>query len=311
VPSHINAWLDCFPSALARYLPGTKFSAPTVEILSLNIPLAYLNRITPSARFAPYWNSQHKPHVKDRATLGTAVALVYSAVRVPSMETIAIPYRITELCEISCDVASNREATLFRPPEDSIMYRMLIKTAWYSDQGFQNTAHAVRYSFNERASGKANCSCGAPVCAPPVNVYMGWSDLCKGKPMTVPSEFRVETDSVGSMSLPSDVLFGIQTARAVENFPIAGVLLSHFPSLITALARVKHAAAQANADLGTLPHQKAAAIIEVFTEIAAGQHQEHFIVDVIQGGAGTSTNMNANEVIANLALQKLGHPIGA
>nr|WP_319948681.1 aspartate ammonia-lyase [uncultured Shimia sp.] len=122
---------------------------------------------------------------------------------------------------------------------------------------------------------------------------------------------RLETDGIGEMKLPAGAVHGIQTARAKENFPITGVPLSHFPSLVNALAMVKWVAADTNAELGQMANDKSDPIIEVCREITLGQHHAHFSVDMMQGGAGTSTNMNANEVIANLALAKLGHPFGA
>ncbi len=122
---------------------------------------------------------------------------------------------------------------------------------------------------------------------------------------------RTETDSIGSVELPASCLYGIQTERARRNFQITGIPLSKYPSLVTALAMVKSAAAQANLELGGLVAHKARAIVETCDEIIAGQHHQHFVLDVIQGGAGTSTNMNANEVIANLALAKLGHAPGS
>ena len=124
------------------------------------------------------------------------------------------------------------------------------------------------------------------------------------------TDCRVETDSLGQMRLPKEAAYGIQTARALENFPITDVPVSHFPDLVQALAMVKKAATLANRDLGTLPDRIAAPIITVCDEIIAGQHHAHFVVDMIQGGAGTSTNMNANEVIANLALSRMGHAFG-
>lgn len=123
-------------------------------------------------------------------------------------------------------------------------------------------------------------------------------------------QYRTETDSIGDIDLPFNCLFGIQTERARRNFPITGVPLSQFPNLVISLAMVKSAAAQANGELGGITSAKARAIVNVCDEIIEGQHHEHFVVDMIQGGAGTSTNMNANEVIANLALKKLGHPPG-
>ncbi|WP_170565472.1 aspartate ammonia-lyase [Ruegeria atlantica] len=121
---------------------------------------------------------------------------------------------------------------------------------------------------------------------------------------------RTEFDSLGSVSLRADTLYGIQTARAVENFKISNVPLSHFPRLVEALACVKKAAALANHAAGVLDAKKTRTIEAVCDEILDGQHHEHFVVDMIQGGAGTSTNMNANEVIANLSLIRMGHAPG-
>lgn len=118
--------------------------------------------------------------------------------------------------------------------------------------------------------------------------------------------YRIETDSLGSMSLPAGKVYGIQTARAVENFSISDVQLCHFPRLVEALAAVKKAVALANLEAGVLNSRKCEVIVAVCDEILSGEHHEHFVVDMVQGGAGTSTNMNANEVIANLALKKWG-----
>ncbi|NVO58460.1 aspartate ammonia-lyase [Rhodobacteraceae bacterium B1Z28] len=123
-------------------------------------------------------------------------------------------------------------------------------------------------------------------------------------------QHRTESDSIGSVDLPVSCYYGIQTERARRNFPITGVPLAEFPSIIVALAMVKSAAAKANAEIGGIDSAKAQAIVEVCDEIVQGQHHDHFVVDMIQGGAGTSTNMNANEVIANLALGNLGHAPG-
>jgi aspartate ammonia-lyase len=124
------------------------------------------------------------------------------------------------------------------------------------------------------------------------------------------SRTRLEHDLLGERPVPDDALYGIQTLRALENFPITGVAIREFPSLVSALASVKIAAAQANMDLGLLDKTTGDAIVRAAEEIRAGRHHEHFLVDVIQGGAGTSTNMNANEVIANRALELLGKPRG-
>ncbi len=117
---------------------------------------------------------------------------------------------------------------------------------------------------------------------------------------------RMEKDLLGEREIPYDALYGIQTLRAMENFPITGVVIREFPGLLAALAAVKEAAALANSELGLLDDERCAAIVKAAAEVRHGRHHEHFLVDVIQGGAGTSTNMNANEVIANRALELLG-----
>ena len=121
---------------------------------------------------------------------------------------------------------------------------------------------------------------------------------------------RTEHDLLGDREVPDDALYGVQTLRALENFAITGVPLREFPALIEALASVKEAAALANAELGLLSSQVADLIVRACGEIRAGRHHEHFLVDMIQGGAGTSTNMNANEVIANRALELSGRAKG-
>jgi aspartate ammonia-lyase len=121
---------------------------------------------------------------------------------------------------------------------------------------------------------------------------------------------RREHDLLGDRDVPDDALYGIQTLRALENFPITGVAIREFPSLVEALAAVKAAAGLANMELGLLDKKVGDAIVRAAEEIRGGRHHEHFLVDAIQGGAGTSTNMNANEVIANRALELLGRPRG-
>ncbi|WP_345774489.1 aspartate ammonia-lyase [Pontibacterium granulatum] len=121
---------------------------------------------------------------------------------------------------------------------------------------------------------------------------------------------RREKDLLGIRDVPQAALYGVQTLRAQENFEITGIKLKHFPKLVNALAMVKKAAARANNKLGLLDDAKTAAISQACDEIIAGQWHDHFVVDVIQGGAGTSTNMNANEVIANRGLEILGHARG-
>jgi len=124
------------------------------------------------------------------------------------------------------------------------------------------------------------------------------------------SRTRKEQDLLGTRDVPDDALYGIQTLRALENFPITGVAIREFPTLVEALAAVKAAAALANAELGLLDPKIADTIVRASEEIRQGRHHEHFLVDAIQGGAGTSTNMNANEVIANRALELMGRPRG-
>jgi aspartate ammonia-lyase len=121
---------------------------------------------------------------------------------------------------------------------------------------------------------------------------------------------RLEKDLLGEREVPNEALYGVQTLRALENFPITGASLREFPALIGALAAVKEAAAIANAELGLLPADLADAIARASREVRQGRHHEHFVVDMIQGGAGTSSNMNANEVIANRALELLGRQRG-
>jgi aspartate ammonia-lyase len=121
---------------------------------------------------------------------------------------------------------------------------------------------------------------------------------------------RVEHDLLGTRQVPADAYWGIHTLRALENFPITGQTIGTYPALVKALALVKLAAAHANYELGALDGERHAAIVAACREILAGHLHEEFVVDVIQGGAGTSTNMNANEVIANRALELMGHAKG-
>lgn len=117
---------------------------------------------------------------------------------------------------------------------------------------------------------------------------------------------RVESDLLGKREVPYESYYGIQTLRAVENFNISGITLNFFPSLIEALAMVKESAAEANFDLSLLDKDLKDAIVLACRELQNGKYHNQFVVDMIQGGAGTSTNMNANEVIANRALEILG-----
>ncbi|MFB7340445.1 aspartate ammonia-lyase [Streptomyces hydrogenans] len=121
---------------------------------------------------------------------------------------------------------------------------------------------------------------------------------------------RSEHDLLGHRDVPADAYWGIHTLRALENFPITGTPISAYPDLVHALVAVKEAAALANRDLGLLSGARAEAIVAACREIRSGALRDQFVVDVMQGGAGTSTNMNANEVVANRALELLGHARG-
>ncbi|GAB3240291.1 aspartate ammonia-lyase [Kineosporia babensis] len=121
---------------------------------------------------------------------------------------------------------------------------------------------------------------------------------------------RTEHDLLGDLDVPADAYYGIHTQRAVQNFAISGIPVSIYPHFVRALAAVKQAAAVANRDLGLLPAPQADAVVAACEEIRAGKLHEQFVLDVIQGGAGTSTNMNANEVVTNRALELLGHAKG-
>ena len=124
------------------------------------------------------------------------------------------------------------------------------------------------------------------------------------------SAMRLEHDLLGDYEIPASAYWGVHSARAAETFPISGVPIGHYRSLIKALAIVKEAAAKANLEVGELEPSVANAIIAACHEVAAGKFDKEFIVDAIQGGAGTSTNMNANEVIANRALELAGFAKG-
>ena len=136
---------------------------------------------------------------------------------------------------------------------------------------------------------------------------VGWPAGISAVPEKIGSgskDFRVEHDSIGDKEVPADAYYGVQTLRAVENFRITG--LSLHPELINSLVQIKKAAAITNSEIGLLDQKKAEAIVKACDEILAGNFRLHFVVDPIQGGAGTSLNMNANEVIANRAIEHLG-----
>src|SRR5258707_10105858 len=120
---------------------------------------------------------------------------------------------------------------------------------------------------------------------------------------------RVEKDSMGQMSVPESALYGASTERAVLNFPISGYRFSR--PFIRALGMIKWAAAQANHDLGLLDAERSALIVQAAEEVVDGKLDEHFPLDIFQTGSGTSTNTNANEVIANRCAQLAGKPIGS
>jgi fumarate hydratase class II len=121
-------------------------------------------------------------------------------------------------------------------------------------------------------------------------------------------DYRTERDSLGEMQVPADAYWGAQTQRAVENFPISGITFGR--RFVRALGVVKKSAARANLDLGLVPEEKAEAIVQAADEVIAGEHDDQFPVDVFQTGSGTSSNMNANEVIANRATEIFGAEMG-
>jgi aspartate ammonia-lyase len=122
--------------------------------------------------------------------------------------------------------------------------------------------------------------------------------------------YRIEKDFLGEKQIPDDAYYGVQTLRGKENFFISNVPVSREPNFVKAFGYVKKAAAMANRDLGVLDAKVANAIMGACDRLIAGEMLDQFITDFIQGGAGTSVNMNANEVIANLALESLGHKKG-
>ena len=121
---------------------------------------------------------------------------------------------------------------------------------------------------------------------------------------------RTEHDLLGNKEVPADAYYGVQTARALENFQLSGIAINHYPGFVEAWAIVKLAAARANTDVGAMKPEKLAAIEKAAQAVLAGKYHDQFLVDWYQGGAGTSTNMNANEVLANVALELTGHKKG-
>src|SRR5262245_58904827 len=121
---------------------------------------------------------------------------------------------------------------------------------------------------------------------------------------------RVEHDLLGEKTIPGDAYYGVQTMRALENFPISGVLINHYPGYVEAWAIVKLAAARANTQVGAMKPERLAMIEKACQAVLDGKYHDQFKVDWYQGGAGTSTNMNANEVLANIGLELGGHKKG-
>src|SRR3954447_211398 len=129
-------------------------------------------------------------------------------------------------------------------------------------------------------------------------------------PIAQAQQTRTERDLLGEKKFPADAYYGVQTARALENFQLSGVLINHYPGFVEAWAIVKLAAAQANTDVGAMKPERLAAIQKASEAVLAGKFHDQFLVDWYQGGAGTSTNMNANEVLANVGLEATGHAKG-
>lgn len=129
-------------------------------------------------------------------------------------------------------------------------------------------------------------------------------------PVAGQQKVRVEKDLLGEKQIPADAYYGVQTARALENFQLSGLQINHYPGFVEAWAMVKLAAARANTDVGAMKKEKLAAIEKACQALIEGKYHDQFKVDWYQGGAGTSTNMNANEVIANVALELSGHKKG-
>lgn len=132
----------------------------------------------------------------------------------------------------------------------------------------------------------------------------------KSSPQASTAKPRVEKDLLGEKEVPGNAYYGVQTARALENFQLSGIAINHYPGFVEAWAIVKLAAARANTDVGAMKPERLAAIEKACNEVLAGKYHDQFEVDWYQGGAGTSTNMNANEVLANIGLEATGHQKG-
>jgi aspartate ammonia-lyase len=129
-------------------------------------------------------------------------------------------------------------------------------------------------------------------------------------PVVNAQQTRTEKDLLGEKQIPADAYYGVQTARALENFKLSGVKINHYPGFVEAWAIVKLAAARANTEVGAMKPDRLAAIEKATAAIMDGKYHDQFLVDWYQGGAGTSTNMNANEVLANIGLELTGHKKG-
>src|SRR6201985_2394279 len=127
---------------------------------------------------------------------------------------------------------------------------------------------------------------------------------------TSTADQRVERDLLGEKQIPANAYYGVQTLRALENFQLSGIPINHYPEFVEAWAIVKLAAAQANTDVGAMKPERLAANQKASEAVLAGKFHDQFLVDWYQGGAGTSTNMNANEVLANVGLEATGHAKG-
>jgi aspartate ammonia-lyase len=160
-------------------------------------------------------------------------------------------------------------------------------------------AAACSQADTSSTSALAAAQAPAPVTAQPV-----------GTAGTAAGPTRTEKDLLGERQIPASAYYGVQTARALENFQISGISIDHYPGFVEAWAIVKLAAARANTDVGAMKKDKLPAIEKAAKAVLDGKYHDQFVVDWYQGGAGTSTNMNANEVLANIALEMSGHQKG-
>lgn len=134
--------------------------------------------------------------------------------------------------------------------------------------------------------------------------------MCVAFSLTVQAQTRTEKDLLGEKQIPNEAYYGVQTARALENFQVSGVKTNFYPDYVRAYAMVKLAAARANTEVGRMKKEKLDAIEKACQAVIDGKYHDQFLVDLYQGGAGTSANMNANEVLANIALEMSGHKKG-